>query len=211
MPNGVVTFSRRSISRSKLPEWKKCQMDFSKSLLYAAKEGNIENDGDGLLQVDFANRFIGGGVLGGGCVQEEIRFVICPELLCSRLFTECLADNEAVTIMGCERFNDYKGYGFSFEFTGNHEDKTPLDSFRRRKCTVVAIDAMPFSIGTDQFREHMLKRELNKVCFKCITLEYEINKLISRLTLVSSTIYQLLRPVLRQEIGAVELLTAINI
>ena len=34
-----------------------------------------------MLQVDFANKFIGGGVLGHGAVQEEIRFLICPELL----------------------------------------------------------------------------------------------------------------------------------
>lgn len=145
-------------------------MDFTKSLLCVVKDGTIENDGDGLLQVDFANRFIGGGVLGGGCVSEEIRFVICPELLCSRLFTECLADNEAVTIMGCERFNDYTGYSFSFEWTGNYKDETPMDSFRRRKCTVVAIDAMPFSIGADQFRENMLNRELNKVRSECSSL-----------------------------------------
>jgi poly(ADP-ribose) glycohydrolase len=45
-------------------------------------------------------RMVGGGVLGTGCVQEEIRFVICPELIVSRLFTECLADNEALIISG---------------------------------------------------------------------------------------------------------------
>jgi poly(ADP-ribose) glycohydrolase len=27
------------------------------------------------LEVDFANEFIGGGVLGSGCVQEEIRYL----------------------------------------------------------------------------------------------------------------------------------------
>ena len=50
--------------------------------------------------MDFANKFIGGGVLGHGCVQEEIRFLICPELLLSRLFTEVLDDNECVIIKG---------------------------------------------------------------------------------------------------------------
>ena len=52
------------------------------------------------LQVDFANKYIGGGVLGEGCVQEEIRFVICPELIVSLLFTEVLDRNEAVVITG---------------------------------------------------------------------------------------------------------------
>lgn len=41
-----------------------------------------------MLQVDFANKRVGGGVLGRGSVQEEIRFVICPELIVSRLLTE---------------------------------------------------------------------------------------------------------------------------
>lgn len=41
-------------------------------------------------QADFANKYIGGGVLCGGCVQEEIRFAECPELtacvwVCARI------------------------------------------------------------------------------------------------------------------------------
>ena len=39
-------------------------------------------------------------MLGSGCVQEEIRFVICPELMLSRLFTEVLDDTEALLIVG---------------------------------------------------------------------------------------------------------------
>lgn len=35
-----------------------------------------------------------------GCVQEEIRFVICPELMVSMLFTEVLRPNEALLIVG---------------------------------------------------------------------------------------------------------------
>ena len=50
--------------------------------------------------MDFANKFIGGGVLGRGCVQEEIRFLICPELILSRLFTEVLDDNECLIVKG---------------------------------------------------------------------------------------------------------------
>lgn len=43
---------------------------------------------------------MGGGVLGQGCVQEEIRFVCCPELIVSRLFVESLENNEALIITG---------------------------------------------------------------------------------------------------------------
>ena len=51
-------------------------------------------------QVDFANKFLGGGVLGHGCVQEEIRFLICPEMMVSRLFTEVLDKNECLIMRG---------------------------------------------------------------------------------------------------------------
>ena len=33
-------------------------------------------------------------------MQEEIRFLICPELILSRLFTERLDDNECVFVTG---------------------------------------------------------------------------------------------------------------
>ena len=37
----------------------------------------------GLAHADFANMYIGGGRLSGGCVQEEIRFAVWPELMLS--------------------------------------------------------------------------------------------------------------------------------
>lgn len=50
--------------------------------------------------MDFANRFVGGGVTGSGLVQEEISFLINPELIVSRLFTEALDHNECLIITG---------------------------------------------------------------------------------------------------------------
>ena len=35
-----------------------------------------------------------------GCVQEEIRFLICPELILSRLFCERLDSNECLIVAG---------------------------------------------------------------------------------------------------------------
>lgn len=59
-------------------------------------------------QVDFANKYIGGGVLGSGSVQEEIRFLMCPELILCRLFTEELDSNEVVEITGAEMYSTYR-------------------------------------------------------------------------------------------------------
>lgn len=53
-----------------------------------------------VLQVDFANRMVGGGVTGMGLVQEEIRFLINTELIVSRLFTEALDHDECLIITG---------------------------------------------------------------------------------------------------------------
>lgn len=154
---------RRSVQKTQLPNWSACNDEISKIKLHVCDEGTIEDDGAGLLQVDFANKFLGGGVLNYGCVQEEIRFVICPELLVSRLFTEKLEDNECMIIMGCERFSVYTGYASTFQFLRPYVDDTPFDSSKRRKCTIVAIDAEPFRSKSQQFEEDMLLRELNKV------------------------------------------------
>lgn len=43
---------------------------------------------------------MGGGVTSSGLVQEEIRFLINPELIVSRLFTEVLDDNDCLIITG---------------------------------------------------------------------------------------------------------------
>jgi poly(ADP-ribose) glycohydrolase len=75
------------------------------------------------IKVDFANKYIGGGVLSNGCIQEEIMFILSPELIASILFSECLEDNEAIQIKGAERFSCYHGYSESFKWAGDFVDK----------------------------------------------------------------------------------------
>lgn len=136
MPIGLLTFQRRS--RDVFPDWAG-----SKKLLprlYIDANGTIEDDGVGMLQADFANKYIGGGVLGHGCVQEEIRFLICPELIVGCLLAEAMKDNECLVMkgahnwveivifihfLGVERFSNYSGYAGSFQWTSNHVDATP--------------------------------------------------------------------------------------
>ena len=56
------------------------------------------------IHADFANKYIGGGVLRTGCVQEEIMFVVQPEYLVSLLFCERMDNTEAIAIIGGEAF-----------------------------------------------------------------------------------------------------------
>ncbi|XP_073978145.1 poly(ADP-ribose) glycohydrolase-like isoform X2 [Rhodnius prolixus] len=161
-PQGVITFTRRCVKANNLPIWAENESELTK--LYISHKGTIEEDGAGLLEIDFANKYIGGGVLGRGAVQEEIKFLICPELVVSRLFTECLDDNEALIVTGCERFNKYVGYGDTFTWAGNYvESKMNLDSYRRLNSVVIAIDATHFNASpSEQYKLVALNRELNK-------------------------------------------------
>ncbi|KAK5906096.1 hypothetical protein CgunFtcFv8_001990 [Champsocephalus gunnari] len=95
-PTGLVTFTRKSLDRPL--NWKSSEAQLTN--LHITCEGTIEDDGHGMLQVDFANQFVGGGVTSSGLVQEEIRFLINPELIVSRLFTEALDHNECLIITG---------------------------------------------------------------------------------------------------------------
>jgi len=51
--NGIVTYSRRRLPSGNLPYW----LQSTKKLtnLYITSDGTIEDNGDGMLQVDFAN------------------------------------------------------------------------------------------------------------------------------------------------------------
>lgn len=160
MPKGTVTFQRQVVESSDMPDWERCTTLFGK--LHVSTGGTIEDNGTGFLQVDFANKYIGGGVIGEGCVQEEIRFLICPELILSRLFCERLDNNECLMITGAERYSDYTGYAHTFRWAGNHSDRTTRDSWGRRHSKIVAIDAQVFRCYTDQFQVGLLKRELDK-------------------------------------------------
>nr|ABG37648.1 poly(ADP-ribose) glycohydrolase [Populus trichocarpa] len=123
--------------------------------------GFIEDQSNGALEVDFANKYLGGGALRSGCLQEEIRFMINPELIAGMLFLPCMEDNEAIEIVGAERFSNYTGYASSFCFSGDHVDKRNVDGFRRCKTRIVAIDAL-CRAGMRQYKCTYLLREANK-------------------------------------------------
>jgi poly(ADP-ribose) glycohydrolase len=61
-------------------------------------------------------------VLGSGCVQEEIRFSICPEMLVSLLVCEMMELHECIFLIGCERYSSYKGYANTFQFGEDYVD-----------------------------------------------------------------------------------------
>lgn len=122
------------------------------------------------IQADFANTKIGGGVLQGGNVQEEIRFTISPECLISMIFFKDnnMTDDESMLIHGTCIFSKYRGYGSSFEFIKEEINNTFQQSNRD---IIVAFDAADYSSSKDepnksskQYTKKVIDREINKCC-----------------------------------------------
>lgn len=162
VPQGIVSFERRCLQEQEVPDWESSEKKLC--LVEVIDNGLIEKEGVGLLQVDFANRFVGGGVLGSGCVQEEIRFVLCPELIVSRLFTQKLLENEVLFIHGCEQFNNCTGYSNTFKWKSDFVDEMPFDEWQRRCTKIVAMDAYHFRYKERhiQYQKKYFVRELRK-------------------------------------------------
>ena len=134
------------------------------------------------LKVDFANSYIGGGVLDYGCVQEEILFSIYPEMILSMVLCERMDKNEAITITGPIRSANYVGYGWGFTFKeefneDNKEimkndekikenDKKLNENLNQRQYIhqnmFVAMDALMIFNFYEQFTSVSITRELNK-------------------------------------------------
>ncbi|XP_017623444.2 poly(ADP-ribose) glycohydrolase 1-like isoform X1 [Gossypium arboreum] len=170
MPTGSVSFERKLLSLEHHPWqsflsypyadfWTKSTIRLCPFQVHSS--GLIEDHAIEALEVDFANKYLGGGALHRGCVQEEIRFMINPELIAGMLFLPSMADNEAIEIVGAERFSDYTGYASSFRFSGDYVDKRSVDFLGRRKTRIVAIDAL-CSPRMKQYKPKYLLRETNK-------------------------------------------------
>jgi poly(ADP-ribose) glycohydrolase len=125
--------------------------------------GLIE-DAPGDREADFANASLGGGVLRSGCVQEEIRFVVAPELLAAMIVSPRLRDDEAVVMRGAERFAAYRGYATELEYAGPFDDPCARGPDGTPDIELVAIDAIDYRKGDarDQFTDEAMLRELAK-------------------------------------------------
>jgi len=123
------------------PNWKKSDVKLVNKLRVSSF-GRIEKEAPNMLHLDFANKYVGGGMLGYGCCQEEILFMLCPELIVSRLLAEVLDDNETLVVTGHQFFNDYVGYTWSFRWNGDYVDCTDCDSWGRHTNQLVVMDAL---------------------------------------------------------------------
>ncbi|CAF1313327.1 unnamed protein product [Rotaria sordida] len=172
MPKGVLTFRRFALPNEWIPKWTESQAPLCK--IHMRKDQTIE-DMHGFLQVDFANEFIGGGVMNEGIVQEEIRFTICTEMLVSVFICEVMLPHECILLIGCEQFVSYSGYATTFKFKDNFIDKAPKDSWGRKLSHVVAMDAIYYMNPLDQYIFENMRRELIKA-FTCFRIPKSMEK-----------------------------------
>ncbi|KAH7387892.1 hypothetical protein KP509_16G047300 [Ceratopteris richardii] len=171
IPKGMLSFERKVLPRGqeslmhctiRQPNqsfWSESSSSFCP--LKVIKDGNIEDHNSNALEVDFANCYLGGGVLRLGCVQEEIRFLISPELIAGMLFMPAMQANESIEIRGAERYSCHTGYSSSFCFAGDYVDTKPRDALGRRRTCIVAIDALMMP-GKRQYEDKLMLREVNK-------------------------------------------------
>jgi hypothetical protein len=124
--------------------------------------GFIEDSLDS-MQVIFSNSFVGGHVFDSDCSQQEIIFLCFPEMICSRLFTYQLLENEAFYIEGVERFSKSKFSGNKFQFDSDVVD-TNIAKNNQFKNHFIAMDAFLFSEiqNSIQWEQKYLERELYK-------------------------------------------------
>ncbi|KAL3642186.1 hypothetical protein CASFOL_013001 [Castilleja foliolosa] len=159
MPSGNVSFERKVLPFTNADFWSNSTNLLCKFEIHSS--GVIEDQSTELLEVDFADRYLGGLVLQLGTLQEEIRFSINPELIIGTLFLPVMADNESIEMVDAERFSNYTGYDLTFRFSGDHKDNKCLDSMGRRRTRVIAIDALE-QPGSTQYKPESLVREANK-------------------------------------------------
>jgi poly(ADP-ribose) glycohydrolase len=155
-----IIYKRTCINRS---EWNfgnskfinLCQINFCP--LGSLTEGNAT------YCVDFANKFVGGGVLRGGAVQEEILFALDPEAIVALLFMEVMDDNDAIGIFNTIQYSKNKNYGKTFEFDGSNINVFS-NMYNIKRHRIIAIDAARDDKRLNQLSNYDQQNYQNIIC-----------------------------------------------
>jgi len=157
MPKGIIT-----ILRQKCPTIPIQNIDLPLSTISVELLGLIE-DRFGEAQVNFAQNYIGGNALSNGTSQGDIGFLVSPETLISCLVCEQLQKNEAILILGAQRFANYRGFKNTLKFEDRKQigkvERTSLGHF---PSCIIAIDAVHYNQPEKQFLRVAIDREIQK-------------------------------------------------
>mmetsp|Transcript_87813 Transcript_87813/g.250026 ORF Transcript_87813/g.250026 Transcript_87813/m.250026 type:complete len:580 (-) Transcript_87813:5092-6831(-) len=152
-PDDIVTFERLGFKKGPLPwQWEGNEKPLCKVEIV---DGNID-DCAADVHAEFANAFVGGGVMTGDAAMEETLFLVKPELMVAMALQNRMVDEEAVCVSGAQKYSSTSGFGQSFEFAGEYDRSRRPDPPPR----VAAIDAVRG--GGPAMTERALLRDMNK-------------------------------------------------
>lgn len=148
----LVTFERLGYRKGPSPwQWDDNDKPLCKVSLVT---GNID-DSLADLHVEFANAFVGGGVMTGDTAMEETLFLVKPELMVAMALENRMVDEEAIRVSGARKYSLTKGFGHSFEFAGDYNDRRP--GLPPKVCAIDAVRG-----GGPAMTEAALLRDMNK-------------------------------------------------
>lgn len=158
-PAGRLALERRCVPPPSADAWAACQRPLPPVRLVEDRGIELAH---GCTQVDFANRFPGGGVLGRGNVQEELRFAMSPELLASTLLCPAMGPDEAILVHGAGHLARIEGYGGSARYAGPTSSPGPVGLDGTPQVEVLVLDAVAFLDGGDLARQLGLEFRLRE-------------------------------------------------
>jgi len=152
IPDESLTFERQGYKKGPSPwQW---EDNYKPLCPVSIVTGNIE-DSVADLHVEFANAFVGGGVMTGDAAMEETLFLVKPELMVAMALENRMVDEEVVCISGAHKYSLTTGSGHSLAFVGDYDNKRSGPPPK-----VVAIDAVRG--GGPSMTEAAMLRDMNK-------------------------------------------------
>ena len=157
MPSGDVVFERVGYRRGGAAPWSwtKSTRPLCKAKLV---DGTI-NECRADVHAEFANAYVGGGVLSGDAAMEETLFLVKPELMVAMALNGRMVDREVIAVSGAVQYSRTAGFGQSFTFAADypwHGDGGRTGPPPR----VVAIDAIRG--GGPAMTKRAMLRDMNK-------------------------------------------------
>eukprot|EP01095_Lingulamoeba_sp_RSL-Kostka_P014378 TRINITY_DN6249_c0_g1_i1.p1 TRINITY_DN6249_c0_g1~~TRINITY_DN6249_c0_g1_i1.p1 ORF type:complete len:491 (-),score=171.65 TRINITY_DN6249_c0_g1_i1:215-1687(-) len=128
-------------------------------------DGSIEENFKCDSHAEFANGFVGGGVMTGDAAMEEILFLVKPELMVSMVLENRMVDEESIIVSGAIKYSQTTGYQSTLEFDGEYKnlhkyfemnDNNSLN-IPTRTCAIDAIRG-----GGPAMTKSALLRDMNK-------------------------------------------------
>lgn len=150
-----VTFIRRVLGKEKTPDWLNDKTPIDRDVFISSIK-RIE-ESDAYLHANFANKNLMIHQIIPSMTQEEILFSLRPALFVCMLVSETMASDEAIFMLGCRRYSDYKGYLDTFKFLG------PYSEYNNDYMMngIISIDSV-VNFNNSQFQIKFIDRDLNK-------------------------------------------------